>query len=117
MKTFKIEYDDIAFNRNGELKMVEGGEEEAQSIERILTANLREFVLDLDHGFDYSGMRDKTINESIVRLALIDAVSQDKRVKSAELVSFDEYKINRSAAIRFKITMKSGDVIESEVSL
>lgn len=117
MKTFKIINDDLVINKNGELEMIAGREEEAQSIERILTTNLREFFLDPGMGLDYEDLRDRAIDEGAMRLALVDAITQDGRVKSVELTSFVEYKIDRTADVRFKVKMKDGSTIESEVNL
>lgn len=117
MKTFKIINDDLLFDSSGNLVMVEGKEEEAQSIERIFSTNINEFFLNSDHGFDYEALKVKNPDHNLIRLALISAATQDKRVKTASLTAIDLNESERSAAIRFGITMKSGNIIESEVSL
>lgn len=117
MKTFKVINDDLVFDLSGNLVMVEGKEEEAQCIERIFSTNTNEFFLNPDHGFNYEALKVKNPDHNLIRLALISAATQDKRVKTASLTGIDLNKSERSAVVRFKITMKSGNTIESEVSL
>lgn len=109
--------DDIVFDNQGELVMVDGKEEEAQSIERIFTANVKEFFLDPDHGFDYDLLKSKHPDRNLIRLGLITAATQDDRVKSVSLTTFDFSNTARTINIGFKIYTKTGNTIESEVSL
>lgn len=117
MKTLKIVNNDLVFNKNGELEMVEGREEEAQSIERIFSTNIKEFFLDPEHGFDYGVLKVKKPDQNTLRLALINAATQDQRVKTANLLVFKLGQEKRKAVIEFKLKMKNGSTIESEVSL
>jgi len=117
MRTFKLVDGDLVFDNNGELVMVEGKEEEAQSIERIFSANVKEFFLDPDHGFDFDLLKTKRPDKNLIRLGLITAATQDDRVKSVTATTIDFDNTARSLAIGFKIVTKTGNTIESEVSL
>ncbi|URN85882.1 DUF2634 domain-containing protein [Acetobacterium wieringae] len=117
MRTFKLIDGDIVFDNNGELVMVEGKEEEAQSLERIFSANVREFFLDPDHGFDFDLLKTKRPDKNLIRLGLIAAATQDDRVKTVTATTIEFDNSARSLAIGFKIITKTGNTIESEVRL
>lgn len=117
MKTFKVVDGDIIFGSQGEIVMVEGQEEEAQSIERIFSANAKEFFLDPDHGFEFDLLKTKRPDKNLIRLGLITAATQDDRVKTVRdsTINFDS--AERTLSIGFKIITKSGNTVESEVTL
>jgi len=117
MRTFKLVDGDLVFDNNGDLVMVEGKEEEAQSLERIFSANVKEFFLDPDHGFDFDLLKTKRPDKNLIRLGLITAATQDERVKSVKDATIDFDNTARSLAIGFKIITKTGNTIESEVTL
>lgn len=85
MKTFKIHNDDLVFDEQNNLVMVEGVDEVAQSIERTLTTNLNEWFLDIEFGLDYSAIIGKGKNIEDIRLSILDAIYQDERVSAVEL--------------------------------
>lgn len=117
MRTFKIIDGDLVFDNQGELVMVEGKEEEAQSIERIFSANAKEFLLDPAHGFDFNLLQTKRPDKNLIRLGLIEAATKDERIKTVTGMSIDFDKGTRKVSISCKIITKTGNALESEVSM
>ena len=117
MKTFLIKNNDLMFDNQGELIMIDGGLEESQSIERLLTANVNEFFLEITHGFDYSVLQTKQHDNNLIRLGLIDAITQDARVDNITNLVINLNNATRVLNVDFKILLKSGNVVEGAVNL
>lgn len=116
MKTFKIVDGDLVFDGQNNLVIVEDIEEEAQSIERILTTNKNEWFLDVDFGLDYQAIQGKGKDKESIALAIIEAIHQDDRVEEIEYINIDFNRKNRNIKVDFRVKMKSGSTIEgSEV--
>lgn len=114
MKTFKIVSNDLVFDGQNNLVMADGHDEEAQSIERILTTNTGEWFLNILHGFNYNEIHGKGKTKEGIKLALIEAISQEPRVKDIEFI---DVKINsqyRTLEVKFNILMKSGNYVSGE---
>ena len=116
MISFLIENDDIVFNEQNELKMISGNEEKAQGIQRIMTTNLKEFFLNERFGFDYRLLQQKTINKNYLRIGINDAITFDQEIKGIDGLTVSEPTSDRKALIGFKVLLKNGTTIESEVS-
>lgn len=116
MISFLIENDDIVFNEQNELKMITGNDEKAQSIQRTMTTNLKEFFLNERFGFDYRLLQQKTINKNYLRMGINDAVTIDPDIKSIDNLTVSEPTPERTASISFRVLLKDGTTIESEVS-
>ena len=84
MKTFKIVNGDLVFDGQGNLVMVEGEDEIAQSIERVLTTNKGEWFLNLEHGLDYQEIQGKGRDVEGIKLAITEAILQEGRVSEVE---------------------------------
>lgn len=114
MKTFKIVNGDLVFDSVKNLAMVEGKEEEIQSLERTLSTNTGEWFLNTLHGLDYSEIQGKGKSEEGIRLAITEAAFQEERIIDIE---FLEVKINpatRSLIVNFKFETLEGNIIEGE---
>jgi hypothetical protein len=116
MISFLIENDDIVFNEQNELVLVTGNEEKAQSIQRTMTTNLKEFFLNERFGFDYRLLQQKTINKNYLRMGINDAITFDTDIKGIDSLTVSEPTTDRNATIGFKVLLKNGTTIESEVS-
>ena len=114
MISFLIQDDDLVFDGQGNLLMVERKEEEAQSIERLLTTRVNEFFLNPAMGFDYSVLDAKSPDYNAIRLALIECITQDKRVLSVTGITFNLDNETRQLSVNFNFTTNSG-TITSEV--
>jgi hypothetical protein len=116
MISFLIENDDIVFNEQNELKIISGNEEKAQSIQRTVTTNLKEFFLNERFGFDYRLLQQKTINKSYLRMGINGAVTFDSDIKSIDSLTVSEPTADRNVSIGFRVQLKDGTTIESEVT-
>jgi hypothetical protein len=116
MISFLIENDDLVFNEQNELKMITGNDEKAQSIQRTMTTNLKEFFLNERFGFDYRILQQKTINKNYLRMGINDAVTIDPDIKSIDNLTVSGPTPERTASIIFRVLLKDGTSIESEVT-
>lgn len=117
IKTFKIENGDLVFDDTCNLMLIDGVDEIAQSIERILTTNIREWFLNIDFGLDYSKIKGKGKSKESIKLAVREAVFQDDRVEEIEFQKVEINTKQRSLNIVFNIVL-DGETIEGiEVSI
>ena len=116
MISFLIENDDIVFNEQNELKMITGNDEKAQSIQRTMTTNLKEFFLNERFGFDYRLLQQKTINKNYLRMGINDAITIDPEIKGIDSLTVSEPTPERTASIGLRVLLKDGTSIESEVT-
>lgn len=115
MKTFKIENGDLVFDAQNNLIMVEDEEEQAQAIERILTTNINEWFLNLDHGLDYQAIQGKGKDKESIKLAIIEAIMQEDRVDTVKEIDVEIDKF-RHIKVNAEVRIKSGDTLDlSEV--
>lgn len=114
MISLLLQDNDIAFDNQGNLMTVEGKAEEAQSIERLLTTRVKEFFLNPAMGFDYAVIQDKNPDYNAIRLALIDCITQDRRVISVTDILFALDSETRQLSVSFKFKTDLG-IITSEV--
>lgn len=114
MKTLKIENGDLVFNSQRNLLMVEGHDEEIQSIERLLTTNTGEWFLNIEHGLDYSRLQGKAVSDEQIRLAVLQALAQEGRITEVENIEVRRSDKNRTVAINFRCRMVSGEVLQGE---
>lgn len=112
MITFKIVNNDIVFDGQNNIAMVSGRDERAQSIERILTTNIREWFLNILHGLDYDKIQGKGKDREGIRLAITEAIYQDDRVSNVEYVNIEIDRLKRHLDVRFKIEMVYGEILE-----
>ncbi|UVW20623.1 DUF2634 domain-containing protein [Bacillus subtilis] len=113
MKTLKLKDGDLCFE-NGELQMVEGDAELAQSVEMILRTSLGEFELDEHVGLDRSNILRKQFDQEEAQYDIINAISQEERIASVESVNFLMDKESRSLAVHVKMTKEDEETIEIE---
>lgn len=112
MKTFKIEQGDLVFDGQHNLVMVEGRDEEVQAVERLLTTNIGEWFLNIEHGLDYSKIQGKNIADEQIRLAIMQALSQEERIISVENLEITRNNSNRTVFVDFVCLMVSGETIQ-----
>lgn len=115
MKTFKIVDGDLVFDGQMDLVMVEGEAELIQSIERILTTNINEWFLNLNHGLNYQHIQGKNRDIEGMKLAITEAILQEDRIDMVEDIDIKIDK-QRNIIIKAKAKTKTGNNIElSEV--
>lgn len=116
MKTFKIMHNDIVINGLGNIEMISGKDEEVQSIERILTTNTGEWFLNQFHGLNYDEIRGKSKEIASIKLAFIEAISQDYRVREVTDIDIKTLRKTRELKVSFKYsTFDEEDIIGEEV--
>lgn len=114
MKTFKIEDNDIVFDGQGNLIMVNDREEELQAVERLLTTNTGEWFLNIEHGLDYSKIQGKNISDEQIYLAIMQALSQEERIAEVLGVEITRDNKARTVKIGFRCLMHSGEMLRGE---
>ena len=112
MKTFKIQYGDLVFDGQNNLVMVEGKDEEVQSIERILTTNQGEWFLNIAHGLNYNEIQGKGKDIESIKLAIAEAIYQDDRVEDIEFLQVEVDRQNRKLNVDFKVRTNTKNLIE-----
>ncbi|SMB95324.1 Protein of unknown function [Desulfonispora thiosulfatigenes DSM 11270] len=110
MKTFKIKNGDIVFDGK-DIVLVEGIEEEKQSIERLLSTNIGEWFLNIDFGLDYKVLQGKQIDKERIRMAIVKALSQEDRIEKVEKVEISFDNARRYLKVSFILLMKTGNTI------
>jgi len=93
-----------------ELVMVADNQELAQSVERVLTTNLGDFFLNKNMGFERSLVTQKQLNNNAIRLGVIEAITQDERIKGIRSLEINLDRQNLNVAINFDITTVNGTV-------
>lgn len=111
MKTLKLKNGDLCFE-NGELQMVDGDAELAQSVEMILKTSMGEFDLDEHVGLDRSNILRKQFDQEEAQYDIINAISQEERIASVESVSFSINKESRNLSVHVKMTKEDEETIE-----
>ncbi len=115
MKTFKLVNGDLIFDAQNNLVMIDGEDEIAQSIERVLTTNKGEWFLNLEHGLDYKAITGKGKDIDGIKLAITEAILQEERVSEVEKMDLFLDK-NRHLKINVIARLQEGDTLEiSEV--
>lgn len=117
MKTFYIDpsNNDIEFDGQNNIKMVDGNDELVQCVALTLKTNKNEWFLNPEHGFDRAVVQTKHYNEVMVNDALNEAVLQEDRARNIDEVAFDYDKATRHLKVDFKFYKKDGSLVEGGV--
>lgn len=83
MKTLAMRNGDLVFE-NGELQMLEGDAELAQSVEILLSTAKGEWFLNLETGLDRTAIFNKRFNETEIKDSIITAMEQEPRIATVE---------------------------------
>ena len=114
MKTLKIVNNDLVFDTQRSLVIVEGHDEEVQSVERLLTTNTGEWFLNVEHGLDYSRIQGKGVTDEQIRMAVMQALSQEDRIAEVEGIEIQRSEKDRTVAIDFRCVMQSGETLQGQ---
>jgi hypothetical protein len=116
MKTFKIdpETNDVVFDAQNKIVMVEGKEEEVQSVRLLLGTNASEWFLNKLHGLVYQYLQVKNPDPERIRSEILLALDQEPRIAEVDNLEVKFNGLNRELTISFKIKMVSGNTIEGE---
>lgn len=116
MKSFFLdpETDDLAVDEFGNIKMVDGADEQKQSIRLLLGTNTGEWFLDTLHGLAYQYLQVKNPNETEIRGAFLLAFEQESRIQEVQELMVDFIHSSRHLVVKFKLRMQDGTMIEDE---
>lgn len=114
MESLKLEKGDLIIE-NGDLATIEGVDEVSQCIERVLTTNKDEWFLDVHHGLDYAVIFAKPFDEEQARLAIVEAVYQEPRVRSVENIEFRFDRRDRYLEIFVEVVLQNGETVQEVI--
>ncbi len=111
MKGLQIHNSDIILEQ-GDFKLIP---DILTAIERLLTTNKTEFMLNLNMGLDYDIIRRKQYNIDSIKTAIRDCVLQEPRVSDVYDIQVEVD--GRSVYIKFKFSADNGEEYQSEVTI
>ncbi|OMD05759.1 DUF2634 domain-containing protein [Paenibacillus sp. FSL R5-0636] len=114
MFTLKIDDTGDIELKSGQLQMVSGQDEIAQSCRIILGINKGEWFLNPELGIDHSKFLGKGVSEDEMRDEIMSGLLQEPRVQTVESIDIEIDRANRSLVISFVATSKEGQVITAE---
>lgn len=109
MKGLKLVNGDLVFDSNGELSMIEGLDEIAQSLFIIVQTRLGEFYLDENVGLDQSTILTKQFDEDAAHDAIVEALMEDDRVEEVTDIEFTQ--TGRTLSVSFTVQTTTGDPV------
>jgi len=101
MWTFKLEENDLAFNTDRNIVMIEGNGEIAQALERAFTTNQGEWFLNTSHGLNYPNIRGKGVTDDAIQLEIIQTALQEPRMEEVTGIDISRDNIHRTVDITF----------------
>lgn len=107
----KLENGDIVI-RNGEWIFVEGDEELAQSVKATMQMQRGEFFLEEEAGMRYDNLLGKSSNINEVRDDIIEAVSQEERVRFIVELDISDDERARKRTVTLVIEKENGEQLE-----
>ncbi|CAH1190288.1 hypothetical protein PAECIP111893_00258 [Paenibacillus plantiphilus] len=116
MQSLKLIDGDLVFD-GGELQMIDGPEELAQSVRIALGTNKGEWWLDPDFGIDFSLFFGKDLSQEEMREEIRQALHQNDWISTVEDITIVADRIARKQSISFIATALSGDTITGEVMI
>lgn len=117
MKTFKIKDGDLVINKSGNLEMVDGKDEVAQSVEMILTTNEGEWFLNEEFGLDYDTLTSKGQTPKDIKYLIREAVYKDERIEEVVFTKLDIDSSKRHIDVALKLKTDDNQVLELGVSV
>jgi len=111
LQSLKLVNGDITFE-NGELVIIEGGEELAQCCRVGLGTNSGEWFLNPELGIEFMLFLDKNPNEEEMRDELMRGLLQEERIQTIEDVQFSVDHKARTMTISFTAMSVNGEKIE-----
>lgn len=109
MRGLKLVNGDLTFDSGGELSMIEGMDEIAQSLFIIVQTRLGEFYLDETVGTDQSALLAKQFDEDAAHDAIVEALMEDDRVE--EITDIELTQTGRTLNVSFMVQTTTGDPV------
>jgi hypothetical protein len=114
LKSFKLVDGDIVIE-NGELLMVSDDDELIQQIKEVVSINLNEWFLNLDHGIDFSIYFQKPMNQELIQTSIIEKIQELEQITTVEITSFEYDERTRKPNISFVATKTNGETVEGGI--
>lgn len=113
MRTLELRNGDLVIS-SGELAMIEGDHELAQSVKLTMETARGEWFLNEDFGMLRDPFEAKPHNEEEIRAALIEAATDDERITAVDdlTVAFD--RPGRLLSVSMTLQKSDGDTINVE---
>jgi phage baseplate assembly protein W len=110
----KIDDDyDIIINDKGNIEMLSGLDEIAQSIQILLSVNKGEWAFNIDFGLDYSAFIDESSNLEYIKAKILQALDTDERIIEVEEFDMEFIPETRTIKIDLKMRVQNGETEET----
>lgn len=113
MRTLEVKDGDLVIS-SGELNMVEGDLEIAQSVRMTMETAQGEWFLNPDFGMDREPLENKIFNEEAVRASIVEAATDDERIESVNDLVFAQDKSNRMLHVSLELQKTDGEAVRIE---
>jgi hypothetical protein len=114
LKAIKMNGNDLAFD-GFDFVLATGDDELLQQIREILSVNLNEWFLNLDHGIDFQLFFQKPMNQELIQTSIIQKVQELEQIATVEITSFEYDARIRKPTILFTATKVNGEVVEGGI--
>jgi phage baseplate assembly protein W len=95
--------------KNGEIVMIDGDQELAQSVESILKTRQGEFFMDTEFGFNRDNLLGKQADQDAAHDDIVEAIAQEERVATVDEITFTDDRSSRSRAVSLSMTKADDD--------
>ena len=110
----KIDDDyDLIINDKGNIEMLSGLDEIAQSIQILLSVNKGEWAFNIDFGLDYSAFIDESSNLEYIKAKILQALDTDERIIEVEEFDMEFIPETRTIKIDLKMRVQNGETEET----
>lgn len=116
MQSLKLANGDLVIE-GGELLMVEGPEELAQSVRLTLGTNKGEWFLDPDMGIDFAVFNAKQPSIEAMRDEIRAGLHQEPRIATVEEIDIMSDRVARTQLVTFVATATNGDTVTEGVEV
>ena len=111
MRAPKIVDGDLVIE-NGDIVMVDGDEELAQSLEMVFRTRKGEWFLNEQFGLDFGPFLTKRFDEALATDAVAEAAAQEERIQQVESVEFE--RSGRKLTVRATFVKSDGQPLRLE---
>jgi phage baseplate assembly protein W len=95
--------------KNGEIQMIEGDQELAQSVESILKTRQGEFFMDTEFGLNRDNLLGKQADQDAAHDNIVEAVAQESRIATVDEITFSDDHSTRSRTVSLSMTKADDD--------
>lgn len=116
MRTLLLRDGDLVFAA-GELQMVAGAEEVAQSCRVILGTRRGEWFLNPELGIDFDAFNGKDPSLEVMEDELRAGLEQEPRIQTIDEITITVNKVDRTLLVSFTATAVDGQIVSEEVEI